>query len=32
MCDQLFECVNNSESEIEYVIKCSMLEIYKENL
>ncbi|EGR28519.1 kinesin motor domain protein, partial [Ichthyophthirius multifiliis] len=33
MCDQLFDHVNNEEnSDIEYTIKCSMLEIYKENL
>ncbi|EGR28879.1 kinesin motor domain protein [Ichthyophthirius multifiliis] len=32
MCDQLFDYVNNDETDAEYIIKCSMLEIYKENL
>ena len=32
MCDQLFEYVNSETGDTEYIIRCSMLEIYKENL
>ncbi len=29
---QIFSSIENDEMEIEYLISCSMLEIYKENL
>jgi kinesin family protein 5 len=30
--NQIFSTIEQEDSEVEYVINCSMLEIYKENL
>ncbi len=32
MSNQLFEKIDNQNEDVEYSIKCCMLEIYKENL
>ncbi|XP_049850287.1 uncharacterized protein LOC126322410 [Schistocerca gregaria] len=31
-CDHIFDYINNDVSNIEYILKCSYLEIYKENI